>query len=140
MHVGLKYRKFVPGGFLNSGQKITNKRVLRFPPSSCNRYEREGEGLVERIVTGDETWVHHFEPESKQQSSGNTLSFPPTERSKMFLLEKKKKVMLILFRDINGPILEHYTEHGQTVNSERYSAMLKDKLKPVIRTKRTGLL
>jgi hypothetical protein len=45
-----------------------------------------------------------------------------------------------LFWDINGPVLEHYVEHGQTVNSERYSAMRKDKLKPAIRNKRRGLL
>jgi hypothetical protein len=31
-------------------------------------------------------------------------------------------------------------EHGQTVNSEPYSAMLKDKLKPAGRNKRRGLL
>jgi hypothetical protein len=48
--------------------------------------------------------------------------------------------MLILFWDINGPLLEHYMEHGQTVNSERHTAMLKDKLKPAIHSKRTGLL
>jgi histone-lysine N-methyltransferase SETMAR len=45
-----------------------------------------------------------------------------------------------LFWDINESILEHYVEHGQTVNSERYSAMLKDKLKPAIHGKRRGLL
>jgi histone-lysine N-methyltransferase SETMAR len=48
--------------------------------------------------------------------------------------------MLILFWDISGPILEHYMEHGQTVNSERYSSMLKNKLKPTIRSKRRGLM
>jgi hypothetical protein len=37
-------------------------------------------------------------------------------------------------------ILEHYMEHGQTINSERYSAMLEDKLKPDIRGKRRRLL
>jgi hypothetical protein len=31
-------------------------------------------------------------------------------------------------------------ERGKTVNTERYSAMLKDKLKPAIRGKRKGLL
>jgi hypothetical protein len=36
--------------------------------------------------------------------------------------------------------LEHYLKHGQTVNSERYSAMLTDKLKPAISSKWTGLL
>jgi histone-lysine N-methyltransferase SETMAR len=31
-------------------------------------------------------------------------------------------------------------EHGQTVNSDKYSAMLEDKLKPAICSKRRGLL
>jgi hypothetical protein len=51
-----------------------------------------------------------------------------------------QKVMLILFWDISGPILEHYMEHGLTVNSERYSTMLKEKLKPAVRSKWRGLL
>lgn len=31
-------------------------------------FEDEGEGLYARIVTGDETWVHHNTPETKRQS------------------------------------------------------------------------
>jgi hypothetical protein len=31
-------------------------------------------------------------------------------------------------------------EYGQTVNSERYSALLKDKLKPAVLSKQRGLL
>ena len=33
-----------------------------------DRYNNEGEEFLSRIVTGDETWVHHYEPESKMQS------------------------------------------------------------------------
>jgi hypothetical protein len=33
---------------------------------------------------------------------------------------------------------KHYIEHGQTANSERHSAMLKDKLKPAVHSKRRG--
>jgi hypothetical protein len=29
---------------------------------------KEDPGLLGRIVIGDETWVHHFDPESKTQS------------------------------------------------------------------------
>jgi hypothetical protein len=36
--------------------------------------------------------------------------------------------------------LEHYQERGTTVNSSRYSEMLRDKLKPAAWTKRRGLL
>jgi histone-lysine N-methyltransferase SETMAR len=50
------------------------------------------------------------------------------------------KVMLTVFWDSQGPVLEHYQERSTTVNSARYSEMLRDKLKPAIRTKRRGLM
>ncbi len=31
-------------------------------------YHREGEGLLDRIITGDEMWVHHYVLESKRAS------------------------------------------------------------------------
>jgi histone-lysine N-methyltransferase SETMAR len=33
-----------------------------------SRYEEEGEEFLHSIVTAEETWVHHYEPESKTQS------------------------------------------------------------------------
>ncbi|GFT94441.1 histone-lysine N-methyltransferase SETMAR [Trichonephila clavipes] len=33
-----------------------------------DRYYKEGDQFLERIVTGDETWVSHITPESKRQS------------------------------------------------------------------------
>jgi hypothetical protein len=32
------------------------------------RYHRDGDKFLDHIVTGDETWVSHFTPESKRQS------------------------------------------------------------------------
>lgn len=49
------------------------------------------------------------------------------------------KVMLIAFWDSQGPNLKHYPEKGSTVNSEHYSDMLLNKLKPAIFNKRVGL-
>ena len=42
--------------------------------------------------------------------------------------------------DVNGPILVHFQEKGQTVTSARYSDMLVNELKSAIRSKRRGLL
>jgi hypothetical protein len=33
-----------------------------------NHCEAEGDSFLDRIITGDETWCHHYEPESKRQS------------------------------------------------------------------------
>jgi len=32
------------------------------------RYHEEGDNFLQQIFTGDETWMHHYEPESKRQS------------------------------------------------------------------------
>ena len=32
------------------------------------RYRHEGDDFLLRIVTGDESWFHYFEPETKRQS------------------------------------------------------------------------
>jgi hypothetical protein len=32
------------------------------------RYAEEGEDMLNRIVTEDESWVHHYQPESKRAS------------------------------------------------------------------------
>jgi hypothetical protein len=48
--------------------------------------------------------------------------------------------MLALFWDISGPIHEHYQQKGKTVNSARYSTMLEEEVKPVIRSRRHGIL
>ena len=50
------------------------------------------------------------------------------------------KVLLTIFWDSQGVILEHYLERGATVNSVRYNEMLSTELRPAIRTKRRGLL
>jgi len=31
-------------------------------------FEKEGEDFLKKIITGDETWVHHYDPENKRQS------------------------------------------------------------------------
>jgi len=33
-----------------------------------NQHKAEGDSFLDRIITGDETWCHHYEPESKRQS------------------------------------------------------------------------
>jgi histone-lysine N-methyltransferase SETMAR len=51
-----------------------------------------------------------------------------------------RKVMLTVFWDSQGVLLEHDLERGTTVNSVGYSEMLSTGLKPAIRIKRRGLL
>jgi hypothetical protein len=51
-----------------------------------------------------------------------------------------RQVMLTIFWDSQGPILETYLERGTTITSATYCDMLQGGLKPVICSKRRGRL
>ena len=42
-----------------------------------SRHEDDSEKFMERVVTQDEIWIHHFDPEYKNQTCiGSTLAHP----------------------------------------------------------------
>jgi len=49
---------------LSDEMKAERVRISR---ELLERFEKEGEDFV-KIITGDETWVHHYDPENKRQS------------------------------------------------------------------------
>ena len=99
----------------------------------------EGDVFLHRIVTGDESWVYHYEPESKRQSMRwKHLSSPANKQFKT--QASTGKVMLTIFWNVSGPILVHFQEKGQTVTSARYSDTRVNELKPAIRLKCRRLL
>jgi hypothetical protein len=70
--------------------------------------------FLERIVTADETWLHHYKPESKAQSMA--WKRPTSPVAKKFKSQPSaSKIMLTLFW---GAILVELTPKGETVNSQ----------------------
>jgi len=62
------------------------------------RFEAEGDGFLERIVMGDETWVHYHQPETKKASKEwRHISSPKLK--KFHTQPSAGKVMLTLFWD-----------------------------------------
>jgi hypothetical protein len=98
--------------------------------SLLNRYRQEGDAFLRCIITGDKTWIHHYAPESKHQFGMETSDI--AGQKKVRTQPSTGKVILTVFWDSQGPILEHCQERGTTVNSAHYSDMLRDKLKPAI--------
>ena len=87
-------------------------------------FEREVDGFLARIVTGDETLVHFHQPETKRASKEWRHSLSP--KPNIFRTEPSAgKVMLTVFWDEKGVILENYTPRGTTVTSASYSDLLK---------------
>ena len=99
-----------------------------------DRYGAEGDHFLERIVTGDEIWIHHYEPESKCQSMEWKHPHLPAKK-KFKMCPTAGRLMLSVFWDLQELLLEHYQERGYTMNSARYGDMLCDKLMPAVRSK-----
>ena len=70
---------------------------------------------MDRVVAQDETWVHHFDPDSKKQSMQwkHPGSVPP---KKLKRVSSEGKVMASIFWDNHGVIRVDYLEEGRTIN------------------------
>jgi len=102
------------------------------------RYHKEGDGMLSHIVTGDEMWVSHIKPESKQQ----LLHWKHTglsKRKKFKQMFSTRKIICTVFWDRQGVLLVEFLSQDTTINSAVYCEMLK-KLRRAIQNKRRGML
>jgi hypothetical protein len=69
----------------------------------------KGDNFLERIVTEDETWIHHYEPESKCQ--GMKWKYPHSPAKRKFKTHPTAgNLMLTVFWDSQRLLLEHFQE------------------------------
>jgi len=84
----------------------------------------------------DETWLYHYDPETKQQSTEWRHSGSP--RPKKFRVQKSTgKIFASIFWDQDGFLLIDCLPNGQTINAEHYSSLLVQ-LKDILKEKRRG--
>ncbi len=92
--------------------------------------------FLDKFLTGDESWLHRYDPDSKTTSSHwlpkNTKVCP----QKALRARTVRKSMMIAFFDCRGLVHIEFAE--RTINAERYGHVL-DRLKDSIRHKRPGL-
>ena len=93
--------------------------------------------FMSRIITGDESWVYGYDPETKQQSSQWKRPHSPRPK-KARQVRSGTKSMLVIFFDIRGVVHREFVPQGQTVNAEFYCTILK-RLREDIRRKRPEL-
>ena len=71
----------------------------------------------------DETWVHHFTPEAKQQSEQwKHPGSPPPKKANT--VPSAGKVMALVFWEADGILLIDYLQKGQTINGTYYASLL----------------
>ena len=86
-----------------------------------SRFEDDPGDFINRDVTQDKTWVHHFDPESNRQSMQwkHSGTHPPKQYK---IVSSTGKVIASVFRDSQGLIIIDYLEQGQTINGTYYAA------------------
>jgi hypothetical protein len=64
--------------------------------SLFNRCRQEGDAFLRRIINRDETWIHHYAPESKRQSLEWKHPKSPAKKKKFKTQPSAGKVMLLI--------------------------------------------
>ena len=105
--------------------------------SELLEYCHSDKTFLQQIVTGDETWIGQFEPESKRASMESR--HPTSPRSKKFKFQQSTgKVMVTVCSNSLGVILVDFMSKGATISSNVYIHTLK-KLKERIQRVRPAL-
>ena len=77
-----------------------------------------------RLVTGDETWFHHWDPDTKKESM--QWKCPGSPPPKKFRTQPSaSKVMATVFLDSKGIILIDYKSAGTSITGEYYANVIK---------------
>ncbi|UYV64900.1 hypothetical protein LAZ67_3002334 [Cordylochernes scorpioides] len=93
--------------------------------------------FLNSVVTGDESWMFEYDPESKRQSCAwHTKSSPRPKKARMS--KSRIKMMIIVFFNIRGIVHCEFVPQGQTVNSAFYLEVLR-RLKRRIARVRTDI-
>lgn len=114
------------------------KRRLEISKRNLEILQSDPDEFCRRVVTMDETWVHHFDPETKRQSmSWKRPSSPPMKKFRV--APTAGKVMASVFWDSEGILFIDYMPKGQTITGSYY-ANLFPKVRENIKEKRRGKL
>ncbi len=92
--------------------------------------------VIKRVITGDKSWVWLYDPETKMESTQWVRRHVDSRPKKALRERSTKKLMILLFFDINGIIHLEYVQG--TIKSEDYVQILMH-LRDQIHVKRPAL-
>ena len=92
--------------------------------------------LLRRVITGDETRIFEYDPETKRQRC--QWKSPTSLRPKKAIRQSKSKVKVILitFFDVRGIVHSEFLPQGQTINQQDYKEILRLLLRSVCEKRR----
>ncbi|XP_029163422.1 protein GVQW3-like [Nylanderia fulva] len=121
--------KLVPK-VLSDDQRLNRLEIATQLADRC----KNDPNFLENVVSGDETWVFEYDPESKRQSAEwQTPASPRQKKARMST--SRIKAMLIVFFDKRGVVHHEFVPEGQTVNAAFYVQVLDRLRKRVARVR-----
>ena len=120
---------------LTADQKVVRCNMSR---DNLHLFHSNPDEFLARFVTVDETWAHHYTPESKQQSMQWKHAGSPCPK-KAKTVPSAGKVMVTVFWDVEGVLMLDYLKKGQTITGPYYANLLTC-LRDVLKVKRPGKL
>ena len=99
-------------------------------------YNANPEAFHTHLVTGDETWLHHWDPDTKKESMQWKRLCSPAPK-KFCSQPSASKVMATAFWDSKGIILRDYKPAGTSITGEYYANVIKQ-LRVAIKEKMKG--
>ena len=119
-----KTARWIPHLLTNEQKRkrvLIAKKLLKLYP----KFDRR---VFADIVTGDETWVHFFEPQRKMNNK-----IWATKQGRRPVIAKRllsaKKIMMAIFFNINGPVIQIAVPKGRSVTGKFYKCKVLKKLR-----------
>jgi len=84
---------------------------------AINHIKKKSGGFLQQIVQGDETWVHHYDPENKDSICITTTKDYQYQRKSKPKPPVEKSCSSV-FWNSEGVVLTDFLDKGDTVNSE----------------------
>ncbi|XP_035208133.1 uncharacterized protein LOC118182851 [Stegodyphus dumicola] len=103
---------------LSTEHKATRTTLEMCSLTFLQRYHSDGQHFIDRIITGDKTWLHHFTPRIQKSQMEWKHAGSPT-RKKFKVTPSAGKVMATVFWDTTSVILIEYLERGHTIKANR---------------------
>jgi [histone H3]-lysine36 N-dimethyltransferase SETMAR len=114
------------------------QRRLEASRLEIDRINKDPDSYYSRLVTGDETWLHHYDPDTKQESMQWKHHGSPVPK-KFRTQASAGKIMATVFWDEQGLLLIEYMPHKTTITGAYYATVIR-RLRQAIKEKRRGKL
>jgi len=124
----------VTANFVSRVLKVEQKQQSLSIPLELRNSAASDSSCLRNVITGDETWVYGYDPETRVQSS--QWKSPSSPRAKKARQSRTNiKGMTIVFFDLDGIVRAEFVPRNTTVNSE-YNKGLLERLRNDVPRKR----